>query len=141
MIANEGHTPPTGTELDGLPRASLGRPAWYCGHIARVRRVGAHRLLLLHEEARDGTALAVWVSSVALDCEHSTGWAELLDAQPLPTLAVRFRSRFPSCSDLDPLTADVHFPEDIGISRCGAHAARRSSVIRVLVPLPSGSQM
>ena len=105
------------THLDGLARIELGRPAWYGGHIADVRRLGTHRLLLLRDAARDGSALAVWVSSVAICAERSTGWAALLDARPLPSLTVRFRGRFPCCSATDPLTADIHFPEDIGVSR------------------------
>jgi len=102
--------------LHGLPRIDIGRPAWYHGNVAEVRRFGAHRLLLLNEVARDGSTLAVWVSSVAIDAERSTNWASLLDAKPLPPLAVRFRSRFPCCSDKDPLVADVHYPEDIVLS-------------------------
>jgi hypothetical protein len=110
------------TPLDGLARIELGRPAWYGGHIAEVRRLGTHRLLLLRETARDGSALAVWVSSVAICAEGSTSWAPLLDARPLLSLTVRFRSRFPCCSAIDPLTADIHFPEDIGVSRSAHHA-------------------
>jgi len=52
----------------------------------------------------------------AIDAECSGTWAKLLDTKPLPTLAVRFRSSFPCCSDLDPLVADVHYPEDIALA-------------------------
>jgi hypothetical protein len=117
VTTHEDSALPAVTCLDGLTRIELGRPAWYCGHIAEVRRLSMHRLLLLREVPRDGSALAVWVSSVALGAERSTSWATLLDAQPLAPLAVRFRGRFPCCSAIDPLTADIHFPEDIGVCR------------------------
>lgn len=130
MITHEEPAAPAGTRLDGLARIELGRPAWYCGHIAEVRRLGTHRLLLLREVARDGSALAVWVSSVAIRAERSTNWATLLDAQPLPSLAVRFRGRFPCCSTIDPLTADIHFPEDICMaSSMPAASGREPSIV------------
>jgi hypothetical protein len=117
VTTHENSALPAVTCLDGLPRIELGRPAWYRGHIAEVRRLSMHRLLLLREVARDGSALALWASSVALGGGRSTSWAALLDARPLPSLAVRFRGRFPCCSAIDPLTADIHFPEDIGVCR------------------------
>jgi len=115
-VAAQPTLSPKGSELRDRPRIDIGRPGWYRGRVAEVRRLGAHRLLLLDEVARDGSALAVWVSSVAIDAECSGKWAKLLDTKPLPTLAVRFRSRFPCCSDQDPLVADVHFPEDIALA-------------------------
>ena len=120
MITHTVAAQPAASDLRGLPRIDIGRPGWYRGRVAEVRRLGAHRLLLLDEVARDGSALAVWVSSVAIDAERSVKWAKLLDAKPLPALAVRFRSRFPCCSDQDPLVADVYFPEDIALSEPGA---------------------
>jgi len=131
---------PAVTPLDGLGRIELGRPAWYGGRIAEVRRLGTHRLLLLRDVPRDGTALAVWVSSVALCAERSTNWATLLDARPLPSLAVRFRGRFPCCSAIDPLTADIHFPEDIEVCRDGdpPSCARANVSLR---PIVSGERL
>ena len=111
------------TALRGLAYAQLCRPDWFTGHIASVTRVGTHRLLTLRETSRDGSLLTVWLSSVAIDAHSSAGWAGLLDVQPMPALSVRLRGRFVAQNDSGALTADIHFPENIGVSRCDARQA------------------
>jgi len=99
-----------------LARLSLGellRPGRFTGSLAAVHRSGPHRLLQLQEECADGRALAVWVSSVALEAEESRSWAALLDSPQAPGSVVHFRGRFAHHDHADQLTADIHYPCDI----------------------------
>jgi hypothetical protein len=108
--------------LRGLTYAELSRHRWYRGRIASVTRLGRHRNLMLHEIARNGSPLTVWVSCVAIEARGSVDWAGLLDMKPMPELAVHLRSRFVYCGGADRLTADIHYPENISVRRCNALA-------------------
>ena len=115
-----------------LDKARLGqllRPARYVGTVAHVRIYGAHRLVLLREVCYDGRALAVWVSSVAIDADASSVWRHLLAATPRHSgVSIRFWGRFKDHQDTERLAADVHYPEHIWVeSRPGISTAIRAT--------------
>jgi hypothetical protein len=109
-----GTTP--ASDFRSLTRLTLGellQPGRFSGSLMSVRRYGPHRLLHLKEECVDGRALAVWVSSAALEAEESRSWAAMLDSAHALGSTVLFRGRFSHYAHAERLTADIHYPCDI----------------------------